>query len=158
MGLSMLARGRALGSWRAPAVARAAAGGCGGRGGDADADRAREPTCWRSLPDPVEWYLRPVAGRHDVHAVSVGGFLLAGGAVGLWLDAARTARQERLANGALAAMGAAIALGGYAASFLPPIYEETNFWTSSPTFFFVRLGILILPCCCRRGPYGPRRS
>jgi hypothetical protein len=26
---------------------------------------------------------------------------------------------------------------------LPPIYAETSFWTSSPTFFFVRLGILI---------------
>ena len=42
------------------------------------------------------------------------------------------------------AMGAAIALCGYGASFLPPLYEDTSFWTSSPTFFFVRLGALLL--------------
>jgi peptidoglycan/LPS O-acetylase OafA/YrhL len=48
-----------------------------------------------------------------------------------------------MTNLALAAIGAAVAIGGYAASFLPPIYEQTNFWTSSPTFFFLRLGVLI---------------
>ena len=31
---------------------------------------------------------------------------------------------------------------GYAASFRPSIYPVANFWTSSPTFFFIRLGIL----------------
>jgi hypothetical protein len=30
---------------------------------------------------------------------------------------------------------------GYAASFQPSIYPVANFWTSSPTFFFIRLGI-----------------
>jgi hypothetical protein len=30
----------------------------------------------------------------------------------------------------------------YAASYLPPLYTQTSYWTSSPTFFFVRLGIL----------------
>ena len=96
------------------------------------------------LPDPVEGYLRPVAGATTFTLFPWAGFVLAGGAVGLWLDAARTPRQERLVNGALAALGAVIALGGYGASFLPPLYEETSFWTSSPTFFFVRLGILLL--------------
>ena len=47
-------------------------------------------------------------------------------------------------HGALAVTGALVALGGYGASFMPPLYEETSFWTSSPTFFFVRLGILLL--------------
>jgi len=96
------------------------------------------------LPDPVEGYFRPVAGTTTFTLFPWAGFVLAGGAIGLWLDAARTPRQERFANGALAAMGAAIALGGYGASFLPPLYEETSFWTSSPTFFFVRLGALLL--------------
>ncbi len=31
----------------------------------------------------------------------------------------------------------------YAASFLPPLYAQTNFWTSSPTFFFLRSGVLL---------------
>jgi uncharacterized membrane protein len=70
------------------------------------------------------------------------GFLLAGAAVGLWLDTAKTPRDERRLNLAFAALGLALAAVGYAASFLPPIYAETNFWTSSPTFFFLWLGIL----------------
>jgi uncharacterized membrane protein len=96
------------------------------------------------LPDPVEGYLRPVAGTTTFTLFPWAGFVLAGGAIGLWLDAARTPRQERLVNGALAVIGALVALGGYGASFLPSLYEEASFWTSSPTFFFVRLGILLL--------------
>lgn len=95
------------------------------------------------LPDPVEWYLRPFPGRTTFTLFPWGGFLFAGAAIGVWLDAARTGREERTANGGLAVIGPAIAVAGYAASFLPPIYEQTNFWTSSPTFFFLRLGILI---------------
>ena len=96
------------------------------------------------LPDAIEAYLRPFPGRTTFTLFPWGGFLLAGGAIGIWLDAARDEWQERMANLGFAALGLAIAAGGYAASFLPPIYAETNFWTSSPTFFFLRLGILVL--------------
>ncbi|MBM3819524.1 MAG: DUF1624 domain-containing protein [Acidimicrobiia bacterium] len=95
------------------------------------------------LPDLIEAYLRPSPGRTTFTLFPWGGFLLAGAAVGLCIDAARTDRQERRLNAAFAVIGAVIAAGGYAASYLPPIYEQTNFWTSSPTFFFLRLGILI---------------
>jgi uncharacterized membrane protein len=95
------------------------------------------------LPDPIEWYFRPVPGRTTFTLFPWGGFLLAGTAIGLWLEAARTDAQERRVNLALALLGPAMAVAGYAASYLPPIYEQTNFWTSSPTFFFLRLGILI---------------
>jgi hypothetical protein len=61
----------------------------------------------------------------------------------MWLDAVPTDRSERRVIGWLAVLGPATAIGAYAASFLPPIYAQTNFWTSSPTFFFLRLGILI---------------
>jgi uncharacterized membrane protein len=96
------------------------------------------------LPDPVEWYLRPAPGHTTFTLLPWGGFLLAGAAIGLWLDAARTDIEERRVNLALVIIGAAVGLGGYAASYLPPIYPVTSFWTSSPTFFFVRLGVLIL--------------
>jgi hypothetical protein len=36
-----------------------------------------------------------------------------------------------------------VALAGYSAAFFPPIYAATGFWTSSPTFFFLRLGFLM---------------
>ena len=96
------------------------------------------------LPDPVEWYVRPIPGRGTFTLFPWAGFLLGGVAIGIWLDAARTPPAERRLNLALAAIGLALTAGGYAASFLPAIYRESSFWTTSPTFFFLRLGILIL--------------
>ena len=95
------------------------------------------------LPDAVEWYLRPSPGRTTFTLFPWAGFLLAGGAVGTWIDVSRPGRGERRMMYALAVLGPALAVGGYAASFLPPIYEQTSFWTSSPAFFFLRLGVLI---------------
>jgi uncharacterized membrane protein len=96
------------------------------------------------LPDPVEWYVRPIPGRGTFTLFPWSGFLLAGATIGVWLDAARTPAAERRLNLALAAIGLALTAGGYAASFLPAIYPESSFWTTSPTFFFLRLGVLIL--------------
>jgi uncharacterized membrane protein len=95
------------------------------------------------LPDPIEAYLRPTPGLTAFTLFPWAGFLLAGGAIGCWLDALRTGRDERGAMMTLAVLGPALAVGGYAASFLPAMYEQTSFWTSSPTFFFLRLGVLI---------------
>ena len=91
------------------------------------------------VPDPVEWYLRPSPGHTTFTLFPWAGFLFAGAAVGVWLDAGR----ERRVVTALAAAGPALALAGYAASYLPPIYANASFWTSSPTFFFLRLGVLL---------------
>ncbi len=96
-----------------------------------------------ALPDPLERYLRPAAGTTTFTLFPWAGFVLAGAAVGLWIDAIRAPREERRVNAALGAAGAALVAGGYAASLLPPIYSETDFWTSSPTFFFIRLGLVI---------------
>jgi uncharacterized membrane protein len=96
-----------------------------------------------ALPDPIEWYLRPDPGRSTFTLFPWAGFLLAGCAIGLWLDCTTDVRSERRVVGWLAATGLAIAALGYVSSLLPPIYTQTSFWTSSPTFFFVRLGILI---------------
>jgi uncharacterized membrane protein len=94
------------------------------------------------LPDPVEWYLRPAGSATTFTLFPWTAFLMAGCAVGLWLDT-KTPREERRVNYLLMAVGVMVALAGYSASFLPAIYAQTNFWTSSPTFFFVRLGILM---------------
>jgi uncharacterized membrane protein len=95
------------------------------------------------LPDPIEWYLRPFSGATTFTLLPWAGFLLAGGAAGFWIDSPRSPRDVRVMNAGLAVVGIVIAVGGYTASFLPPIYAQTNFWTSSPTFFFLRLGIVI---------------
>ena len=97
-----------------------------------------------ALPDPIEWYIRPIPGRGTFTLFPWAGFLLAGAGLGLWLDAARTPDAERRLNVSLAALGAVVTAAGYATSYLPTIYRESSFWTTSPTFFFLRLGILIL--------------
>jgi uncharacterized membrane protein len=103
----------------------------------------RASTLLGVLPDPIEWYLRPAGAATTFTLLPWSGFLFAGCAVGVLLDRVAPVQEWRM-NVGLAGAGLAMAAGGYAASFLPPIYEGTNFWTSSPTFFFVRLGLLLV--------------
>jgi uncharacterized membrane protein len=95
------------------------------------------------LPDPIEAYLKPVPEYSGFALLPWGGFVLAGAATGLWLEKARTPHDERRIIVWLAVLGPALVAAGYGLSLLPPIYRETNFWTSSPTFFVLRLGVLI---------------
>jgi uncharacterized membrane protein len=102
-----------------------------------------------ALPDPLEAYFRPLPGLTTFTLFPWAGFLTGGCIVGAWLDApvesgfSRTASDSHL-NLWLAAIGATITLVGYLSSFLPPLYPSASFWTSSPTFFFLRLGILLM--------------
>ena len=101
----------------------------------------REAGVLAILPDPLEAYIRPLPGRTNFALFPWAAFLLAGAIVGEVIHAARPRSQEiRLQWSLLAAGVAGIGLG-YAASFQPSIYPVANFWTSSPTFFFIRLGI-----------------
>jgi uncharacterized membrane protein len=95
------------------------------------------------LPDPVEAYLRPIPALSGFTLLPWGGFVLAGAAIGLWLDWARTAVEERRVIVWLGLLGPVLAAAGYGLSLLPPIYREASFWTSSPTFFVLRVGVLI---------------
>jgi uncharacterized membrane protein len=96
------------------------------------------------LPDPLEWYIRPIPGRGTFTLFPWAGFLLAGAIAGMWLDMVRTPEDERRLNVMFAVLGVVIASASYAASFLPPIYRDSSFWTTSPTFFFLRVGVLLL--------------
>jgi uncharacterized membrane protein len=100
----------------------------------------REAGMLAALPDPIEAYIRPLAGRTNFALFPWAGFLLAGAIAGELVYAARTEWQERRLQAGLLMAGLVGLAGGYAASFQPSIYPVANFWTSSPTFFFMRLG------------------
>jgi uncharacterized membrane protein len=95
------------------------------------------------LPDPIEWYLRPAPNRTTFALFPWAGFLTAGAFAGEWLDAGRPAPAERRVQWGFASLACACVAAGYAASLLPSIYETAQFWTSSPTFFLIRLGLCL---------------
>ena len=100
----------------------------------------REAGMLAALPDAVESYIRPLPGRTNFALFPWAAFLLGGAIAGELVYAARTAAQERRLHAGLLLSGLIGLAGGYAASFQPSIYPVANFWTSSPTFFFMRLG------------------
>jgi uncharacterized membrane protein len=94
------------------------------------------------LPDPVEWYFRPSPGRTNFTLFPWAGFVFAGAAFGELIDDFRAQDRVRRLQVGLAAGGLALALLAYAASFRPSIYPRSEFWTSSPTYFLLRVGLL----------------
>lgn len=99
---------------------------------------------WLSpLPDPIEGYLRPRPGFTNFAIFPWAAFVFGGAAVGVLIDRTRTAQDEARLNLFLGAGGVALAVGSFAASFLPSPYAASQFWTSSPAFFLLRTGVLI---------------
>lgn len=94
------------------------------------------------LPDPVEGYLRPIPGLTNFVLFPWAGFVFAGAGAGMAIDAARTTADERRVNLILGFGGAALASVAYGASYLPTPYRYTYFWTTSPAFLLMRIGIL----------------
>jgi uncharacterized membrane protein len=99
------------------------------------------------LPDPVEWYFRPSPTRTNFTLFPWAGFVFAGAVVGLVVASMRRAEHPIRQQLGFATVSLLLAAAGYGASFLPSIYTRSEFWTTSPTFFLLRAGIiaLILP-------------
>jgi uncharacterized membrane protein len=95
-----------------------------------------------ALPDPIEAYIRPIPGLTNFTLFPWAAFVSAGVVVGILLDAAGTRESDRRVNLWLGAAGAALAFGAWRASFLPPLDPRSAFWTTSASFFFIRLGLM----------------
>ena len=95
-----------------------------------------------SLPDPIEGYIHPVPGLTNFSMFPWAAFVPAGAFIGVLIDRARTPVQETRLNWRIAIAGVTLAAAGYTASFLPTPYARSDFWTSSPSFFFLRTGIM----------------
>jgi len=101
----------------------------------------RDSSVLGALPDPVEWYFRPDPGKGTFTLFPWAAFVLAGGVLGVAIDGGRGLPPWRLQ--ALIALAGAL-LGGmaYWASWQPPLFPTARFWTTSPAFFALRVGIL----------------
>jgi uncharacterized membrane protein len=96
------------------------------------------------LPMWTQWYLRPFGDHTTFTLLPWAGFVFAGTSYGSFLAGAQDARAEGRMVATLSLTGAAVlALGLFTAS-RPSIYAVSNFWTSSPTYFAVRTGVLML--------------
>jgi len=95
------------------------------------------------LPDPIEAYLRPAYGSNFCLFPWLG-FVFAGAVLGVLIDGVRSPRTESRLNTWFFGAGSALALGAYGASFLPSLYANSDFWRSSPSYFLLRTGILIV--------------
>ena len=72
------------------------------------------------------------------------GFVFAGGAVGALIAAARDERAERRLHAILGASASCWSSLGFYTAGRPSIYASSSFWTSSPTWFAIRVGILMI--------------
>jgi uncharacterized membrane protein len=104
----------------------------------------RHATALAALPDSIEGYLRPVPGLTNFTFFPWAAFVMAGAMVGVIVDGAQTAAADRRVNLALGVSGAVLAVTAYRASFMPPLDPRSAFWTTSLSFFFLRLGLMIV--------------
>ncbi len=97
-----------------------------------------------ALPVWVQWHMRPAGDQTTFTAFPWVGFVFAGSAVGAVLAAVDRPRSARLALAAMALVGLALVGLGVATAARPSIYAASSFWTSSPTWFAIRLGVLMI--------------
>lgn len=95
------------------------------------------------LPDALEAYLRPIPGLTNFAFFPWAGFLTAGAGIGVLLDSARRLDTDVRLNLALLIGGSVLAAVSYEASFLRPFDPRSSFWTTSLSFFGLRLGLII---------------
>jgi uncharacterized membrane protein len=97
-----------------------------------------------ALPIWLQWYVRPFGEFTIFTLLPWTGFVFAGGAAGALIAAARNDREERRLHAILVTVGVALVLLGFYTAGRPSIYRASSFWTSSPTWVAIRVGIVMM--------------
>jgi uncharacterized membrane protein len=95
------------------------------------------------LPVWFQWYLKPAGDLTTFTLFPWAGFVFAGAACGVLLSTTGDMRAERRLQSAFAAVGVLLVALGFYTSTRPSIYPQSNFWSSSPTWFAIRAGLLM---------------
>jgi uncharacterized membrane protein len=96
-----------------------------------------------ALPVWFQWYVRPAGEFTTFTLFPWAGFVFAGAAAGDLLARVSSASERRLNVGIVAAGLALVVLGFFFAA-QPSIYRSSSFWTSSPTWFAIRVGAMMV--------------
>lgn len=97
-----------------------------------------------ALPLWLQWHVRPSADHSTFTFFPWAGFVFAGAAVGAVMAASGNPPTERRMMAGVGSAGLLLlGLGLYAAT-LPSIYPVSAFWTTSPTYFAIRVGVLMV--------------
>ena len=95
-----------------------------------------------SLPDPIEAYIIPVPGLSNFVFFPWIGFVFSGALMGVVIDRAGNVDTEKRVNLRLAGFGAILIGLASIGSMLPSPFEHSHFWTTSPSYFFIRIGLV----------------
>ena len=98
----------------------------------------------RTLPDAVQAYIVPVAGLSNFVFFPWMALVFAGGAIGVLLDSTMTPAAESRMNLRLAIGGGALFATALLGSYLPPLSSNSSFWTTSPSYLFMRAAIVAM--------------
>jgi uncharacterized membrane protein len=101
----------------------------------------RTATFVSALPTWVQWYMRPAADNTTFTGFPWIGFAFAGAAVGVLITSLSESARRKLFTTLAIAGGALVGFGFFAAT-RPSIYAESSFWTTSPTYFAIRVGVM----------------
>ncbi|MGE5244878.1 MAG: heparan-alpha-glucosaminide N-acetyltransferase domain-containing protein [Betaproteobacteria bacterium] len=104
----------------------------------------REITAIDRLPSLLQWYVRPSGAFTNFTMLPWSGFVFAGAVAGVLLSAVRDAHEERRANAVIGFAGVLLVAAGFYLASRPSLYRESSFWTSSPSWFVIRVGIMML--------------
>jgi uncharacterized membrane protein len=103
----------------------------------------RTATAVNWLPIWVQWYVRPSGDNTTFTGFPWAGFVFAGAATGMLLAAGRESHAENRSHVRLAFGGILTIAAGFYCATRPSIYADSSFWTTSPTYFAIRAGVLM---------------
>jgi uncharacterized membrane protein len=96
------------------------------------------------LPTVAQWYIRHSGEYTTFAALPWAEFVFAGAAVGALIAAVKSERSEDMLYAGLATAGVALVVLGFSTAARPAVFPGTTFWTTSPTWFAIRLGIMMV--------------
>jgi len=96
------------------------------------------------LPVWFQWYVRPAGEFTTFTMFPWAAFVFAGAAVGVLIAGVRDEATERRIQIGFTVAAVLLIAVGFITAEQPSIYQSASFWTSSPTWFAIRLGILML--------------